>query len=765
MLRLPREKTKTFEICFLAIFSTIILLIFYSLVSMNGLVLGNDPAVHVERAQLFLQTGRIPLANLGWTPPLYQILLAVLISFTGAASVDQIIFLVRIVAAVINWLLIFSVYLVGVRFFNRKVGITAAILLLFSFPLFELNLWGGYTSVLAISFLVLLLIYLPSAVRNLGYIIVTGIVAYSVVLSHQLAVFVALFILSPVILVMLVKSRGKYLTALVAVILGGGVAFFLYYIRAMLPYLGGIVEHLFFSQKTTLYQIPATTLNAFMVNFGFVCIAAICGVFVAYFSLGRQDKLLFLVLFLSLLVPFMLAESHVFGLYLPFQWFIYYLVPPLAVFGATFLIYAYDKFSAFYFKHCRTWGKIRLQAVAIGLTILMIALLIARFGIVYGKIQEAGVYYSTSDVKSYDAGMWIRNNFPSDVNAVATEIPGFWFQVFSGKPVIAATDPIIERNNAAESILDLSFELENPQTLVTAFAAKGDISDETSVLIDGVWNKVAYSSTAGDFINYTQNGVNRSVALSNFTRETTFDKNIPPRLITQYVNDALCITKTISFHNDSYVATVTWTFSAINNEVSNVILYTTLYLDLGFSFTRAFVPGSLIWENPWQRPSNSHGNDWVTADFSSSTLSDNYVGLYDEKNLVIFALKFEKIPDWGNVGALASHQIDAIRFNYTLGMVNSNRNESFTYQTLALSDSSNPAGQESVMKSLFEKKATGAVDIRSRSYEDYIRQNNVHFIVYDKNELDTKIVNSNVLELVYSNDRYVIFKTKGALLD
>ncbi|HLN44582.1 MAG TPA: hypothetical protein VK209_02635, partial [Candidatus Sulfotelmatobacter sp.] len=94
MLRLPREKTKAFEICFLAIFSTIILLIFYSLVSMNSLVLGNDPAVHVERAQLFLQTGRIPLANLGWTPPLYQILLAALISFTGATSVDQMILLV-----------------------------------------------------------------------------------------------------------------------------------------------------------------------------------------------------------------------------------------------------------------------------------------------------------------------------------------------------------------------------------------------------------------------------------------------------------------------------------------------------------------------------------------------------------------------------------------------------------------------------------------------------------------------------------------------
>lgn len=762
MLRLPRKKARIFEICFLAIFSTMILLIFYTLVSMNGLVLGNDPAVHLERAQLFLQTGTIPLANLGWTPPLYQILLAALISFTGATSVDQMIFLVKIVSAIINWLLVFSVYLIGVKFFNRKVGIIAATLLLFSFPLYELNLWGGYTSVLAISFLVLLLLYLPSAVKNLGYVIVTAIMAYSVVLSHQLAVFMAVFILSPVILAILVKSRGKHLTGLIAVILGGGIAFFLYYIRAMLPYLGGVIEHLFFAQKTTLYQIPATTLNAFMINFGFIFIIAVCGIFVAYFNLRAQKKLLlFLVLFLSFIVPFVLAESHVFGLYLPFQWFIYYLVPPFAIFGAAFLTFTYDKVSTFYLKNSRTWRKSRLQAVAIGLAILMVALLIARFGIVYGKIEEASVYYSTSDIKGYDAGMWLRNNFPSDVNAVATEIPGFWFQVFSGKPVIAATDPIIERNNAAESILDLSFELENPQTLITGFAAKGDISDETSVPINNVWNTVAYTSAAGDFINYTQNGVNRGMALSNFTRETTFDQNAPPKLVVHYVNDALSIIKTVSFQNDSYLATITWTFSASENEVSNVVLYTTVYLDLGFSFTQAFVPGSLNWQNPWEKPSNSHENDWVTTDFSSSTLNDNYIGLYDEKNAVTFALKFEQMPDWGNVGALANHQIDAIRFNYTLGMINLNHNASFTYQTLAVSDSVNPKIEVSGIKSLLETKATNTIDVKSRNYEDYIRQNNVKFIVYDKNQLDTKMVNSNVLELVYANDRYVIFKTKG----
>src|SRR5512137_1845412 len=99
------------EIVFAAVFSAVILVVFFSLISMNGLILGNDPAVHLERAQIFLQTGKIPLANIGWTPPLYQILLAALISFTGATSLEQMIFLVKAIAVVINWVLFFSVYL------------------------------------------------------------------------------------------------------------------------------------------------------------------------------------------------------------------------------------------------------------------------------------------------------------------------------------------------------------------------------------------------------------------------------------------------------------------------------------------------------------------------------------------------------------------------------------------------------------------------------------------------------------------------------
>jgi len=765
-LTLTSEQKKIFELTFAVVFSAVILVLFYSIVSMNGLVMGNDPAVHMEKAHIFLQTGKIPLENLGWTPPLFQIVLAVLISFTGATSVVQLIFLEKALAVLVDWLLFFSVYLIGSKFFGKRIGGIAAVLLLFCVPMFELNLWGGYTTVLGLAFMFLLFLYLPLAMKSFGHSIIAFCVAFSLVLSHQLTAFLTVLILPPIILFMLIKSRGRHLKALIAVILGGGIAFSLYYLQAMLPYLGMIIEHVFFMQKTTVYQIPGTTLSAFMLNFGFVFVISFVGIVIAFFNLrAKKEPLFFLILFMSFLVPFVLAESYLFGLYLPFQWFIYYLMPPMVVLAAVSISFAVDKVSVFYFKYRKSWKKLRLRAVTVSLVVLACLLLVFRFGTVYGRIMEGSVYYSTSDIKAYDAGVWLSSNFPDNTTVVVTEVPGFWFRLFSGKTVIAETDPIVERNLISAAILDLAYELEHPLTLIRAYdMTKGDISDENYVSINDVWYKVSYTAGDGNCISYTADGVYKpELKLSSFNRETVFeDESSPKKLIIRYFNDEVSITQTIIVQNDTYPINVTWTVSPVNSEVSNVALYVTNFFDLHFSFTEAYVPSLLDWQNPWDNPSNSKGDEWAVVNFSQSSLTDDYLGFYDATEEVAFALKFEELPDWGNVGALGSMQIDAVRFQYNYDKIDINQTASFTYQVLTFWKTDFSQMQNlSDLKSLLDFKPATTFEVKSRDYHDYIKENNIGFIVYDKNQLDTKLIRARILELVYSNDRYVIFKVKN----
>lgn len=739
---------------------------------MNGLVLGNDPAVHLEKAQIFLQTGKISLSNLGWTPPLYSIMLAVFFAFTGATTLEQLILVVKVVAVLIDWLLFFSVYLLGSKFMGRRVGATAAVLLLMSFPMFELNQWGGYTTVLAIAFMLLVFVYMTLAARNYGYLIVAFVAAFALVLAHQLATFLAVFIISPALIFMLKKSKGAHLKAVIALALGGGIAFFLYYFQAMIGYLDLVIEYVFFAIKEYAYQIPATSFTAFMINFGFIFFLALCGIITAYYYLLKSQKnpVAYVILMLSFFVPLFFAKSYLFGLYLPFHWFVYYLTPPITILAACTSIFAFDRIRLFYLGSKTKRKRIWVKAITLSLILLAASMTLFRFGTVYGKIMEAGVYYSTSDPKALEAGLWLRNNYPENVTVVVTEVPGFWFRLFSGKTVIAATNPIVHRNEISASVLDLSYEIEKsfkvekPLTLLRAYEAKGATSHESFVSLNRVWYLVAKSAGDGDFVYYRDNGVEKKSVLSSFNRQILFyaGNSSSKRLLISYVNADFAISQTITANDASYATEVAWMLSPLRKEISNISLYLTIQFDLRFHFDEAYVPGVLNWENPWSRPSDSEGNDWAVTDFTSFSLADRNLGFYDRVNDVVFALRFEVLPEWGNVGALASKQINAIRLHkdFDLGV---NQHGSFAYQFLAFSKCSYPEmpARPIDVKSLFDLKPTQLFVLTSRDYRQYIERENIGFIVYDRNQLDTKIIRCRLLDLVYSNDRYVIFRVKN----
>jgi hypothetical protein len=758
MGKLTREKQV--EIAFITVFSVLIFAIFYTLISMNGLILGNDPAVHLEKSQIFLQTGKISLSNLGWIPPLFEILLAMVISFSGASGTGQLIFLVKALAVVIDWLLFLSVYLIGSKFFNKKIGALAAVLLSMCFPIYELNAWGGYTTVLGIAFILLVFLYLPLAVEKPGYLLVTFVVGFGLVLSHQLATFLAVIILSPVMLFMLIKSRGKYLKVLLALFLGGGIAFSIYYLPAILPYLGILVDIIFFMQTSYAFQIPTASFNSFMVNFGFIFFFALSGIFIAYRLLKVKKKPIFyLILLLSFFVPLFFAESYLFGLYMPFQWFIYYLTPPMAIFAAVSIVFIAEKFSAYYAKNKQSLRKNWLKIATISLVVLMSLMIVARSNVVYGKIMEASVYYSTTDIKAYDAGVWLNQNYPTNATVVVTQIPGSWFAVFSGKPVIQQTNGIEGANDIADSVLSLSYQLQGPQTSLRAYEAKGAIADEIYVPINQVWYRVSFLSTDGDFLSFTQNGTNYKFTLSQLNREIYFDNESYPKEISLiYSDDFVALTQTMIVQNDTYPINVSWAISPLKSDISNVTLYLTTSFDLQFDFTKVQIPQLMDWVNPWDVPSKTtYENEWAVVNFTNSTLKDNYIGLYDDKNQIAYAFNFTDSPDWGNVGALGSRQVDAVRFQYQFNEINVNQTVTRQYQVLTLSKNSFPALQPNGLENLFNFQP-GQFTVSTSDFKDYIPQNNIEFIVYDRNQLDPNMVRCKFLQQIYSNDRYVIFK-------
>jgi hypothetical protein len=756
-------REKSLETVFAAVFSVLTLALFYALLSGNGLVLGNDPAVHLGTAEMFLATGRIPLSDIAWYPPLYHILLATLISFAGATNIGQMLVLMKTLTALVDWLLLFSVYLMGAKFFGKKYGVLASALMLLSFPLYEINFWGGYTAILSLAFMCLLFLYLALEMKGFGSILVAFIVGFSLVLSHQLATFLTAIILPPFLLVMLIKSKGHYSKAWIAAILGGAIAFFLYYFQAIMSNIGVLFSHVFFTIETYLYQVPSVNAYSFIVDFGFILFFAFLGVFLAFLKLKEEKKLsFFLLLSLSLFVPLFFSQSYLVGLYLPYQWFIYFLLPPMTIFAAVTFSFIIDLFFASY-RRIKTGRKRLMKIVSVSIVIAVLLMLLLQSQVLGTRINEGIYFYSTSDLDAYNAALWLKDNFPDAVNVTVTEKPGSWFGLYSGMSVIAETDPIVGRNVVAESVLDLACEMEQPLTLVRAYAAKGDISDENYVSIDGVWNRVSYLSDAGNFLSFRENGVERSFPLSSLNREMVFDdQSYPKKFVITYSNDEVVLTQSIIVQNDSYPVNVVWTVSPLKTEIDDVALYISYFLDLTFTFEKAYVPGSLDWASPWSNASYIQGNEWAVVNFTRESLTENYIAAYDEKNQVAFAIEFADLPDWGNVGVLASNQIDAFRFQYQSDKININQSASYTYQILTFSKSSYPEMQQlSELKSVFNLRPASAFDVETRDYADYIKEFDIEFLVYDKNSFDSKLLGSQLLQLVYSNDEYVICRIKS----
>ena len=59
-------------------------------------------------------------------------------------------------------------------------------------------------------------------------------------------------------------------------------------------------------------------------------------------------------------------------------------------------------------KNRQVFKKNWVKIVTVSIIVLLSLMVVFRSDIVYGKIMEASVYYSTTDIKAYDAGVWLR---------------------------------------------------------------------------------------------------------------------------------------------------------------------------------------------------------------------------------------------------------------------------------------------------------------------------------------------------------------------
>jgi hypothetical protein len=279
-----------------------------------------------------------------------------------------------------------------------------------------------------------------------------------------------------------------------------------------------------------------------------------------------------------------------------------------------------------------------------------------------------------------------------------------------------------------------------------------------------VWTRIAYSPMNEAYFSYRDdNDTLHYSALSSLNRSISIDQVHNPKTTTvTYLGDNFALKEIIEFANSTYQSTVKWQVSALSSSLNYASLYLSEYLNPSLAFTKANIPGVLDWANPKSNATKVDAGQWSIASFSSQNFKDDKcIDVLDESNKAAFALKFVDLPSSGNVGSLAVGNIDAVRWQYNFYRVKANYTVTVVYQTLSFSMTSLPQlknAQE--MNTLFDSKPKEQFEVQARNFASIIRDNCVSFIVYDSTRFDKKILISGWLQLVYSNDKYVILKVK-----
>jgi len=763
---LQKAKLSTIELVFVLIAVSTLFVVTVHQMSTAGVLPGNDPAVHLGKAKRIVMDEMVSYSEVAWYPPLFHTIVAMLQIFAGTLDVMASAFLLKMLIATFNMLILLSTYLLCRKLFGTGVAVTSAVFTILSVPLFEMIFWGGYANFMGLAYIAFVF-YIMN--KDLGVIVKTFLLffgAFTLVLSHQLAAFVFVLIFVPAFFIVSIGSKRK-LIAFFAVVVGGGLALMAWYARIIIEYADIMIEYVFFRMEENVYLISSVSLDSLIKTLGASLFLALAGIPLMCIILKKKKSLKDSILIVFwFAVPFLLAESFLFGIHLPYNRFIYFFATPIAILSGV-TVFSLTKLPTF--LETKVFSKITKKAKTLNAAkMLILALIFSLFFLqAYVSIQRIETYpqyYERAPIASYNSGLWVKQHSVPDGTVITTRSPGSWFYIFSDHRTIQETDPIVARTAVAETLLYSFYEMENSLTLTREFDPISQSAGQAIYVSRfNIWKKaLSIPNSQASFIYVNPFGLWMKIPLSN-TEENIYwrqNSNDEAQLVSEYVHELFTVEKVVIFSSNSSVVDIEWNIEAHQN-LASVKLVITNYVEPSLDFKEAFVPGVLEWQNPWDNATYIDGfGKWAVIEGPSEMLNENIVAMLDEKNGVLTVVELDEVPDWFILGALDTRFIDALRFRYELGnLVEGEKSQvSFSVLVYAFEFEEIERGSTEDIKQLLD--ANMNLPVQGRDFLTYIEEYNIKFVAVDTQKVVSNIEATPALDKIYDNGRANVYTTK-----
>jgi len=760
-------RLSTIELVFVLIAVSTLFVVTIHQMSTDGVLPGNDPAVHLGKAKKIVMDERVSYSEVAWYPPLFHTILAMLQIFAGTLDVMVAAFILKMLIATLNVLILLSMYLLSRKLFGTGVAVASAVFTILSVPLFEIVFWGGYANFLGLAYIAFIFYILNKDFRVSVKTFLLFLGTFTIVLSHQLATFVFVLMFVPAFLVSTIGSKRKFIVFL-AVIVGGGLALLAWYSRMLIEYADIVIEHLFFAMEENVYHIPAVSLDALIKNFGASLFLALAGIPLIFILVKKKKALKSSILIIFwVAVPFILSQSFLYGLYLPYHRFIYFFAMPITILSGVTIYYGLTKLPIFIESKVIskiTKNRKTLNAAKIFTMALIFSLFFLQCFVFLQRIETYPQFYERASIASYNSGIWVKQHSVPDGTVIVPRSPGSWFYIFSDHYTMEETDPLYSRNAVAETVLYSFYEMENTRTLTREYNLESSSSGQSIyVSVYNIWTKalsipndyvkVLYVNSLGGWVTVSLSETVENIYwMQNSTDEA--------QLVSEYIHELFTVEKVVTFSSNSSVINVEWNIEAHQN-LASAKLAVSNYMEPSLDYKEALVPGVLEWQNPWDNASYVNAfEEWAVVEGSFDILDENLVAVLDAQNGVLAAFEFDDLPDWFTLGALDNRFIDALRLRYELGDLaeGENREISFSILVYAFEFEEIERWTESALKQQFDSKTN--LPVQKRDFRAYIEEYNIKFVVVDTQQVLSNNKASPALDRVYDNGRSIVYTTK-----
>ncbi len=416
--------------------------------------------------------GGEPLA----TPPGFHFFVSIMILFTGM----PLLLAQLITAAFFSSLIVFPAYLISKKIWkSHSAGILAAFFAAISALSLEMISWGGYTNVISLALIVILLyLFLRDLDHPTHFNLLMGAMLFgSIIITHTFSLFVFFPIIALYFISLLIGKARK----LKQIKIWGTIRFFTVSaalgILIVSPWLMRVLNfYMGASSEGALLGGIETNKNIIVANRSIPnIILVLLIVLIPMFFMFRASRKKYidnwsLLAVVWFIVPVVMTQSHLFGIFVDYSRFLYFIDFPgiLLISGSLFYLARTTSIGANKLSKIK-WSWIKKTVPMLVFTAsLFIFIILSPWSIFPSEAFERVDFYTTIQKPEATAMEWIQTRTPENSVLVADHLYGWWLSGVAERTTLSAASlefllysHEMQVAQSAQLLLDTDYYIDN----------------------------------------------------------------------------------------------------------------------------------------------------------------------------------------------------------------------------------------------------------------------------------------------------------------